>query len=133
MDIKSISKIRIPAAGEKDLHYIPDLKNALNKMADKGKGLDFAGKGHINPVNQIDQQFVDYGFKEERAARLAKEAAKKAKEAATDNSKEGITKAGKSLLEKIKDNPVPYAGGALAAALAAGVGAAALRRKFKKS
>lgn len=126
IDPKDVLKVRIPRAGEKDPHYISDLRKGLNSLANKGRDLHFAGKDQVGPVNPIDQQFVDYAFKEARATRLAKEAADKLKESKTGDSKEHVS----SIIGKLKEHP--YIAGGTAAALAAGLGALALRKRMKK-
>jgi len=58
----SPAAVKILAAGEKDINYISDLRKGLNKLTNRGKDLHFAGKGHIEPANPVDQQVVDTVF-----------------------------------------------------------------------
>jgi hypothetical protein len=99
--------------------YLEKLRKTFNYFPEKGKFLHIAGKDQPLPANPIDQAIFDDRFRQ---------IAKAGKKVEDTDIKDKILKTSKNFVEEH-----PYlTGGAAAATLVAGIGAAALRKHVKK-
>lgn len=100
--------------------YLENLRKTFNYFPEKGRFLHIAGKDQPLLANPIDQAIFDDKF------RQIVKAGKKVEDA---DIKGKILKTSKNFVEEH-----PYlTGGAAATALAAGIGAAVLRKRIKKN
>jgi len=98
--------------------YLENLRKTFNYFPERGKFLHIARKDQLLPANPIDQAIFDDRFRQ-----IAK-AGKKVEDA---DIKDKILKTSKNFIGEH-----PYLTGGAVAALAAGIGAAALRKRMKK-
>ena len=98
--------------------YLENLRKTFNYFPERGKFLHIAGKDQLLPANPIDQAIFDDRFRQ-----IAK-AGKKVEDA---DIKDKILKTSKNFIGEH-----PHLTGGAVAALAAGIGTAALRKRMKK-
>lgn len=140
----SPAEVKIPKAGEKAPGYIGNLRQAFKEVGEetglKGpRKLHVSGKGNIPPVNLKHQKTLDAKYREIAARGPVGKAAQKVKEAA-GAAKEAGKEAGQKTAELASKyftlDPSKMSAGktaALAAALAAGAGAVAFRKKLAQA